>query len=133
MINHMIREADFPTPKHKIEEELVLLKEKHWVAVARLVTAVEENSDRNDPQGSITIMLEPLLADAPTIPVLGITGTGAAGKSSLTDELVRRYLEQYPDRSIAIISIDPSKVKTGGALLDDRIRMFCAEDDGGIS
>ena len=61
--------------------------------------------------------------DAPTIPVLGITGTGGAGKSSLTDELVRRYLEQFPERTIAIISVDPSKIKTGGALLGDRIRM----------
>ena len=55
--------------------------------------------------------------------MLGITGTGGAGKSSLTDELVRRYLDQFPNRSIAIISIDPSKMKTGGALLGDRIRM----------
>ena len=67
--------------------------------------------------------MDKLHVDAPAIPVLGITGTGGAGKSSLTDELVRRYLEQFPERSIAIISVDPSKVKTGGALLGDRIRM----------
>ena len=57
------------------------------------------------------------------IPVLGITGTGGAGKSSITDELVRRFLETYPDKTIAVISVDPSKKKTGGALLGDRIRM----------
>ena len=55
--------------------------------------------------------------------VLGITGTGGAGKSSVTDEIVRRFLNNYPDKTIAVISVDPSKKKTGGALLGDRIRM----------
>ncbi|MDB5198315.1 MAG: methylmalonyl-CoA mutase family protein, partial [Chitinophagaceae bacterium] len=55
--------------------------------------------------------------------VLGITGTGGAGKSSVTDEIVRRFLNTYPDKTIAVISVDPSKKKTGGALLGDRIRM----------
>ena len=58
-----------------------------------------------------------------TIPVVGITGTGGAGKSSVTDELVRRYLNSFADKTIAVISVDPSKKKTGGALLGDRIRM----------
>ncbi len=57
------------------------------------------------------------------IPVLGITGTGGAGKSSVTDEIVRRFLNQFPQKTIAVISVDPSKKKTGGALLGDRIRM----------
>ncbi len=57
------------------------------------------------------------------IPVLGITGTGGAGKSSVTDEIVRRFLNAYTDKTIAVISVDPSKKKTGGALLGDRIRM----------
>ena len=56
-------------------------------------------------------------------PVLGITGTGGAGKSSLTDELIRRFLQELPDKKIAVLSIDPTKQKTGGALLGDRIRM----------
>ena len=56
-------------------------------------------------------------------PVLGITGTGGAGKSSVTDEIVRRFLQHFPDKTIAVISVDPSKKKTGGALLGDRIRM----------
>ena len=55
--------------------------------------------------------------------VVGITGTGGAGKSSVTDEMVRRFLTAYPDKTIAVISVDPSKKKTGGALLGDRIRM----------
>ncbi len=58
-----------------------------------------------------------------TIPVLGITGTGGAGKSSVTDEIVRRFLQNFTDKTIAVISVDPSKKKTGGALLGDRIRM----------
>ena len=58
-----------------------------------------------------------------TIPVLGITGTGGAGKSSVTDEIVRRFLHAYPDKTIAVLSVDPSRKKTGGALLGDRIRM----------
>ena len=57
------------------------------------------------------------------IPVLGITGTGGAGKSSVTDEIVRRFLSNFTDKTIAVISVDPSKKKTGGALLGDRIRM----------
>jgi methylmalonyl-CoA mutase len=57
------------------------------------------------------------------VPVLGITGTGGAGKSSVTDEIVRRFLNTYPGKTIAVISVDPSKKKTGGALLGDRIRM----------
>lgn len=56
-------------------------------------------------------------------PVLGITGTGGAGKSSLTDELIRRFLSEFPTKKLAILSIDPTKQKTGGALLGDRIRM----------
>lgn len=56
-------------------------------------------------------------------PVLGITGTGGAGKSSLTDELIRRFINEVPDKKIAILSVDPTKKKTGGALLGDRIRM----------
>lgn len=65
---------------------------------------------------------------AAKIPIIGITGTGGAGKSSLTDELVRRFLRSNPDKRIAIISVDPSKKKTGGALLGDRIRMNSIND-----
>ena len=61
--------------------------------------------------------------DEKIIPVIGITGTGGAGKSSVTDEIVRRFLNAYSDKTIAVISVDPSKKKTGGALLGDRIRM----------
>ena len=59
-----------------------------------------------------------------TAPVLGITGTGGAGKSSVTDEIVRRYLTSFEDKTIAVISVDPSKKKTGGALLGDSATAF---------
>ena len=72
---------------------------------------------------------EPLLKESrlttavSAAPVFGITGTGGAGKSSVTDEIVRRYLHNFTDKTIAVISVDPSRKKTGGALLGDRIRM----------
>ncbi len=66
---------------------------------------------------------KPAAVSTKKIPVLGITGTGGAGKSSVTDELLRRYLQNFTDKTIAVISVDPSKKKTGGALLGDRIRM----------
>ena len=67
--------------------------------------------------------VSPVGGDLEGAPVLGITGTGGAGKSSVTDEIVRRFLNNYTDKTIAVISVDPSKKKTGGALLGDRIRM----------
>src|SRR3546814_4447876 len=59
----------------------------------------------------------------PTTPVVGITGTGGAGKSSVTDELLNRFLASFPQMRIAVISVDPTRRRTGGALLGDRIRM----------
>ncbi|AHF15740.1 cobalamin-dependent protein [Niabella soli] len=83
--------------------------------IARAITQVE--SGNNNP------VKIPGQKQDTTIPVLGITGTGGAGKSSVTDELVRRFLNHYPDKTIAVVSVDPSRKKTGGALLGDRIRM----------
>ena len=80
--------------------------------VARQITLAENG-----------LLSEKLLVQNENTPVLGITGTGGAGKSSVTDEIVRRFLNNYKDKTIAVISVDPSKKKTGGALLGDRIRM----------
>lgn len=120
MINMMIEQTDYPTPK-QVEKEISELKNRNWSAVGRMITLAEENVEKQDQEVAAT--LEKVNAMVETVPVLGITGTGGAGKSSLTDELVRRFLEQYPDKTIAILSVDPSKQKTGGALLGDRIRM----------
>ncbi|TMH13629.1 MAG: methylmalonyl-CoA mutase, partial [Betaproteobacteria bacterium] len=94
-------------------------EETHWRALAQLVTALE-NGKVSD---GLKTALHAAAKKAKT-PVLGITGTGGAGKSSLTDELIRRLRLDQGDRlHIAVISIDPSRRKSGGALLGDRIRM----------
>ncbi|MCA8972155.1 MAG: cobalamin-dependent protein, partial [Planctomycetes bacterium] len=91
--------------------------------VARWISAAENSPD------DFAVLLPQLRAraEASTAPVLGITGTGGSGKSSFVDEVVRRFLLDFPDRSVAVISVDPSKRKTGGALLGDRIRMNSIE------
>lgn len=119
MINHLLEEADF-IPKTSLSgDELSLIQQKNIPAIAQAISYVENFS------GEAELLTKALkaLADKKQTPVLGITGTGGAGKSSLTDELVRRFLSDFTDKSIAIISVDPSKRKTGGALLGDRIRM----------
>ena len=93
--------------------------ETRWRALAQLITALE-NGKASD---AVKAALHAEAAKAKT-PVLGITGTGGAGKSSLTDELIRRLrLDQHDTLRVAVISIDPSRRKSGGALLGDRIRM----------
>ncbi|WP_242919495.1 methylmalonyl-CoA mutase family protein [Pontibacter liquoris] len=118
MINDMLQKCDFPTGKN-LNGEFKQLKEKNPKDIARLISAAE-----NFPEEARAI-LDEVKEQAKEVktPVLGITGTGGAGKSSLVDELVRRFLQDFPDKKIAIISVDPSKRKTGGALLGDRIRM----------
>ncbi|MEO9100825.1 MAG: cobalamin-dependent protein, partial [Ginsengibacter sp.] len=92
-----------------------VLDEWHDIkTVAQSITKAENGDDTQNLKDKIK---------ESTSPVLGITGTGGAGKSSVTDEIVRRFLSTYPDKTIAVISVDPSRKKTGGALLGDRIRM----------
>ncbi len=119
MINDMIEKSDFPTGRD-LNGELDLLESKNPGAIAKLISAAENFSNENK---EILDIVREKAAQNTTTPVLGITGTGGAGKSSLVDELVRRYLLDFPEKTIAIVSVDPSKRKTGGALLGDRIRM----------
>ena len=114
MIEDLLRQCDFAvTDRDAPESELKLTKSHDIRRIARAITCAENRR------------LAPLTKerDRTRTPVLGITGTGGAGKSSVTDEIVRRYLEAYTDRTVAVISVDPSRRKSGGALLGDRIRM----------
>jgi isobutyryl-CoA mutase len=124
MINDMLQKCDFPTGQN-LNGEAKHLKDKDPKSIARLISAAE-----NFPEEARAI-LDEVKEQAKEVktPVLGITGTGGAGKSSLVDELVRRFLLDFPNKKIAIISVDPSKRKTGGALLGDRIRMNSISND----
>lgn len=122
MINDLIERSDTSslTPEGGTTSDIMKkVEEKDVNTIARLISLAENNPDKfhevfsSPPSGGL----------GKTGVVLGITGTGGAGKSSLVDELVRRFLMDFPEKTIGLISVDPSKRKTGGALLGDRIRM----------
>ena len=117
MINDLVKQADYKTPAPQIKTTITeQLKAKEVNTIARLISSAENDHDS-------FLKLFKAEDQSKQTPVLGITGTGGAGKSSLVDELVRRFLNDFPDKTLGIVSVDPSKRKTGGALLGDRIRM----------
>ncbi|KQL51131.1 methylmalonyl-CoA mutase [Heyndrickxia shackletonii] len=124
MINIMLEECDHPTLTGSLQEEIEKLQAGNINAVAKLITIAENQLDLKDEAATaVESALLELKNVSSKSPVIGITGTGGAGKSSLTDELIRRFLNEIPEKRVAILSIDPTKQKTGGALLGDRIRM----------
>ncbi|MBL7741414.1 MAG: methylmalonyl-CoA mutase family protein [Chitinophagaceae bacterium] len=112
MIEDVIKQCDVQlNGKADYKTALKLEEARDVRAIARKITNAENGLKiKGENQGAGT-------------PVLGITGTGGAGKSSVTDEIVRRFLNNFTEKTVAVISVDPSKKKTGGALLGDRIRM----------
>ena len=122
MINDLVEKSDFPTGKNVNDCVDDLSNPQN---IARLISAAENFPD--DAKEALLKIQE--MAKKSGSPVLGITGTGGAGKSSLVDELVRRFLIDFDNKRIAIVSVDPSKRKTGGALLGDRIRMNAIKSD----
>ncbi|MBC2705647.1 MAG: methylmalonyl-CoA mutase family protein [Desulfobacula sp.] len=126
MINDMMRTMDFPSVDYEnLDYENLNIDNKY--VTANFISAVQEAkaNDRDTFEKIISIISK--IADKSDVPVIGLTGTGGAGKSSLTDELIIRILHDLKDVNIAIISCDPSRRKTGGALLGDRIRMNSIE------
>ena len=118
MINHVMEQCDFPTGKDlKVSNDAIFEQNHH--AIGQMISAAENYA------GEIQKQLEELSHHClkKNFPVVGITGTGGSGKSSLVDEIIRRFLADFTDKTIAVLSVDPSKRKTGGALLGDRIRM----------
>ena len=124
MIDDLVQKSDFATGENISVTDIEKIKFEDAKSIAQVISAVENFSDEK-PE-----LVSALKEKSKNfkIPIIGITGTGGAGKSSLTDELVRRFLRANPDKKIAIISVDPSKKKTGGALLGDRIRMNSIND-----
>ncbi len=117
MINDLVERSDFPTGEILTNNQQ--LTTGNYLQIAQLISAAENYYEKH----KITFEYLNKKAATSKVPVLGITGTGGSGKSSMVDEIVRRFLIDFKDKKLGIISVDPSKRKTGGALLGDRIRM----------
>ncbi|WP_448608976.1 fused isobutyryl-CoA mutase/GTPase IcmF [Geodermatophilus sp. URMC 60] len=124
MINELIRACDVDLTEHGPDVEALLTGDP--AALARAITVLESGRD----PGLATRVRQ--AAEGRTVPVLGITGTGGSGKSSLTDELLRRLRTDQEDKlRVAVLAIDPTRRRGGGALLGDRIRMNALETGDG--
>ncbi len=117
MINDVMEKSDFPVGNKDIDLNKVKSRDKY--EIASIISKAENYPDKSKDYFDI-IKKE---IESSKTPIVGITGTGGAGKSSLVDEIIRRFIDLYPDLHLGIISVDPSKRKSGGALLGDRIRM----------
>ena len=124
MINVLVAECDFSTIKASLQERFDELIAGETSAIAQYITFAENRLEAtHESAAAVESLFEQVKTSEKQVPVLGITGTGGAGKSSLTDELIRRFINEVPEKKVAILSVDPTKQKTGGALLGDRIRM----------
>ena len=123
MIADMLERADFPVLAENFKPELENLSPDNVQRIANSLTWIEQNTE--SPEVANNVLAQHPIAD---VPVIGLTGTGGAGKSCLMDELGRSFLEEFTEKRIAIVSVDPSKRKTGGALLGDRMRMNAIQD-----
>ena len=124
MINVLMAECDFSTIKASLQERFDELIAGETSAIAQYITFAENRLEaKHESAAAVESLFEQVKISEKQVPVLGITGTGGAGKSSLTDELIRRFINEIPEKKVAILSVDPTKQKTGGALLGDRIRM----------
>jgi methylmalonyl-CoA mutase len=120
MINLILKECDFALDRD-ITAETSRLAQQDIRAVNTLISLAEQAV--HDHASGYATLRETIKRMVKDVPVVGITGTGGAGKSSITDELVLRFTRDFPEKSVAILAVDPSRQRTGGALLGDRIRM----------
>jgi len=127
MINHMLQLVDRPLNIDELPNQLDALTPQNPLTVARFITAMEHA--KSGGNGQLGALIDPIQARMKNVPVLGMTGTGGAGKSSTCDELIIRFLHDFPAKTVAVLSVDPSRKRTGGALLGDRIRMNALDSD----
>lgn len=122
IINDMVRQMDQKAGEEITPPDLAELNPEHPEVVARTISLVERAALNREGIDAWRQRLAEIQGKR-RVPVVGITGTGGAGKSSLTDEILLRYLNDFPEATVAVISVDPTRRKSGGALLGDRIRM----------